>query len=294
MIRIRYVLIAGIAGLGALGYFFTQQEPIAPSAPIAGKPMPVATRRQGLNPFDSPFGLGAGVTLADGLAAGADAEIVYGRGGRAVDFGGKSARQLIEQWSGAARNGDKDAAYKVYQAESVCATNDDAVADYQSEADRQQFLRERAALEKLCAGVTPVQVQERMTFLAAAARGGKSDAQIDFYMEGLDGKPGQLAAKRDDPELMQWKKDALGFLKNSAGQGEPLALGLLSLAYGAGQMAPRDPKMALAYKVAETSVRGTPLSANQLQNRFGKQMTPSDFNDALHMGAQIARDCCQK
>jgi hypothetical protein len=36
---------------------------------------------------------------------------------------------------------------------------------------------------RLCAGVTPAEVQERLRFLAFAARTGRTDAQVDFYLE---------------------------------------------------------------------------------------------------------------
>lgn len=220
--------------------------------------------------------------------------MIYTRGGQAVDFGGKNASEAIAAFIGDARRGDKDAAYKVYQAESVCATNDDPVAEMQTEDDRKAAAAEREKIKKFCAGVSPAQIQERMHFLELAARAGNTQAQVDFYMEGPNGRPDTGTLDPKDPSVQQWRSESLAYLTSAGKQGDPFALGLLSTLYDGGVLGDRDPKMSMAYSIAENYARGHALSDAQLQRRYGKQLSESDFTAAQQLGAQIASSCCQR
>lgn len=255
-----------------------------------------ATSTRSANWGNSPFANGTARPLprVQSQDAQEQATVVMGRNGRVIDFGGKTAQEYIAQWIGAARTGDANAAYKVYQAESVCANNDEPAPEYQNPAEHEQFLREREALKKLCANITPTQLQERMQFLVRAANAGNADAKIDFYMEGPYGKTIDLAENRDDPVVKKWKEDAVNYLKDAAGQCEPFAMGLLATAYDASEVLEHDMKLSMTYSVAEAAARGHPLSTEQLKKRFGEQITETDFADALKAGTQIAQSSCKK
>ncbi len=243
----------------------------------------------------SPFAQGSAMEQSEDITnIEKTPDAIYSRSGKPVNFDGKNAAQYIEQWIAAARRGDKDAAYKVYQAESVCASNDEQVGNFQTEDDQKEFMREREATKKICHGVSPAQVQERMHFLELAARGGDKRAQIDFYMEGPGGRTDNAISGRSDPAFKQWRADAVDYLKSAAGQGDPFAMGLLSTVYGSDSLGVRDPKLAMAYSIAEATARGRQLTDSQLKNRFGKQLSSSDFTAAIQMGAQMSSDCCSK
>lgn len=290
--RARYILIAALAGFGAAAYLALMQPQDAPQPEAVTPPQPQPQRATARGA--SPFGRGAAEAGGAGRAwfAGARSVAVYGRNGRTVDFGGKDAAAYIAQWSSLARTGNVDAAYKVYQAADVCANNDEAAPEFMTAAEGERFQHERAGLEQLCAGVTPAQVQERMTFLRMAAQAGNADAQIDFYMEGPNGKPLNLAENADDPALAAWKADSLAYLKAASAQGQPFALALLSLVYDVGEVAPQDLKMSLAYAAADAAARNAPLSPALVRNRFGS-LSDAEFADALQQGAQIADSCCK-
>ncbi|WP_098494978.1 hypothetical protein [Collimonas sp. PA-H2] len=219
---------------------------------------------------------------------------MYARNGRQVDLGGLTAQEYISKWNSLARAGDKDAAYNVYQAAAVCASNDEPAPAYNSATELKQFLDQRKKLLALCKGVNSAQLQERLSFLALAARAGKVEAQIDYFMEGPYGRDTDLAKSADDPVVQQWKTEAVTELKSAAGQGEPFALALLAQVYGAGELLPRDAKLSLAYKVAEADARNSALSEEQLRRNAGAQMSDADFASALQTGRQIASACCKK
>lgn len=220
--------------------------------------------------------------------------VFYGRNGRQVDFGGKDAAAYILERAARARTGDLKAAYDAYQAASGCAAADDPLPDFFSQDELQATERERERVRKLCANVSPAQLQEGMRFLAQLADAGNRDAQIDFYREGPGGKPVDLAARADDVDVRQWKQQALGYLRQAGARCDQFALGLLSNAYDAGQIVERDLASSMAYAIAANQARRQPLTEAQLRQRFGDRLAPADFDAAMQAGAQLAASSCPR
>lgn len=293
---LRYSLLLAVAG-ACLGIYLSTtgssgENPDAKSA----RQDAVASLSSSSSELISPFAP-ATANQGNGVAAlplHLPPAAVYARSGRQVDLGGLSALAYMEKWNTLARAGDKDAAYNVYQAAAVCASNDEPAPAYGSSAELEQFQAERRKLLALCQGVNAAQLQERLSFLAVAARAGKVEAQIDYFMEGPYGRDTDLAKSADDPVVQHWKTEAVTELKSAAGQGEPFALALLSQVYDAGELLPRDEKLSLAYKVAEADARNSVLSEDQLRRNAGAQMSDADFASALQTGKQIAAACCKK
>jgi hypothetical protein len=217
---------------------------------------------------------------------------VYGRNGRAIDFGGGDAAQYIAARIGAARTGDMRAAYEVYQAASACAAVDDPLPEFADDNDRIAVQQERQRTRKLCANVSPVQMQERMSFLAKAADSGNRAAQIDFFMEGPGGKPTDIAANPDDPQVQQWKMDAMRYLQQAGNECDHFALSLLANAYDTGQLVPHDGRMTLAYSMAAAAARKKAMTPEQLRSRFGDELSEADFATAVQMGARLTQQAC--
>lgn len=217
--------------------------------------------------------------------------VLFARSGRIVDLHGLSAVEFIAQWSSRARTGDAEAAYKVFQAADLCAEAGEPLPDTQSNTDRQALLHERDELEHVCANVTPAQIAERMNFLDAAARAGQRDAQVDYYMEGPDGNAVPGSAD-DDAAIAQWKIQSLSYLKSAASSGDTFSLGLLANAYDAGLITPPDPKLALAYSVADMLARNVSVTPTALRNRYGSQLPDAEFAAGMQLGQQIAAGCC--
>jgi hypothetical protein len=217
---------------------------------------------------------------------------LYGRNGRAVDLHGEDVATYIARRNAAARTGDMRAAYEIYQAASVCAAAADPLPEFAVAADRAQAEAERRHVQTLCAGVSAVQLQERMAFLVRAADAGNRDARIDFFMEGPMGRPADLDAQADDPQVRAWKQQALGYLQQAGTQCDHFALSLLANAYDLGQMVPRDPRMTMAYAIAAAAARHVALTEEQLRARFGDEVTGADFAAALQAGSALAREDC--
>ena len=286
---------AGIGiGIGLAAWFSAGRQ--GETDAVAGAPAAPAYVRQ-----DAPSGqrwfssvlqqTGADSPAPAGKAA-PQPDAVYGRNGRVVDLDGKNVVDYIASRVGAARSGDVKAAYEVYQAASICAANEDPVADYHDPAERAAFLRERAGLVKLCAGMSGAQVQERMGFLGAAARAGHLGAQVDFYMEGPYGREVDIGANPDDAAVKQWKTEALTHLEQAGAKCDHFSLALLSTVYDAGQLTERDMAKSMAYSIAADVPRKKVQTEEQLRARFGEELSAEQFASARQLGAQLARQAC--
>jgi len=292
-LTIRYSLLLAVAG-ACLGMYLSATGSSGERLSLKQAPASnlSAQNKESISPF-APVTANQGADLA-APSPQRPPDIVYARSGREVDLGGLTVLAYIAKWNSLARAGDKDAAYQVYLATAVCASNDEPAPAFNNAAGLQQFLAQREKLLALCQGVNAAQLQERLSFLAQAARAGKVEAQIDYFMEGPYGRDTDLAKSADDPVVQQWKTEAVTELKSAAGQGEPFALALLAQVYDAGELLPRDAKLSLAYKVAEADARNSTLPEEQLRRNAGAQMSDADFASALQTGRQMAAACCKK
>ncbi len=273
-----YWLAIGVAGCVLAGAYHAALSPDPVAGPGA-RARDAQARELGASTFSSSASPGAGNR--------AEAPSLIGSSGRIIDLGGKTVAQYVARYEGAARLGDPDAAYQVYLAESLCAAHP---------AHRDAGPGDRSASDttRLCAGVTPAEVQERLRFLALAARTGRADAQIDFYLEGPDGSGAipSAAATPDDPDLKRWKDDALSHLKEAAGQCDPLAAGLLATNYQSGKFNAQDPAQAMAFNLLAAATGNGKWSRERLQAQFGAQMTAKAFDAAYTEGLLSARATC--
>jgi hypothetical protein len=285
----RYVF-AGIALVG-LGAWLVAGNHDQDSPPAVAAPATQAGSLEQARWFSS-VAPAAAASWPDPRARAEGGTAVYGRNGRAINLGGLNVSQYIAGRVGAARSGDVKAAYEVYQAESVCAANDDPVADYFDPAQKEQFLREREGLVKLCAGISPAQVQERLGFLNAAARAGHLKAQLDFYTEGPYGHEYDMTTGAADPIVVKWKEDALTYLKQAGDQCDHFALATLSNVYDAGTLTERDVRSSMAYAIAAAVPRKKVLTEEQLRSRFGEELSAADFDSARQLGATLAARAC--
>lgn len=290
--RASFALVLLAAAIGAVigAGRALRPGPATPPAAVAqaqAAPIQPQARAPGTHWFDASM-LGAAPGAS---AAAAPVFAIYGRNGRPVDFGGKDAYDYIDARAAAARTGDLRAAYEVYQAASACAASEEPLPDFLDPAEGQAAARERARVRALCARVSPAQLQEGMRFLARAADAGDRKAEVDFFMEGPNGKP-LAGADPADPEVQQWRRQALGYLQQAGAGCDSYALGLLSNAYDAGQLGAHDAGMAMAYAIAAAAARKHPLSEQQLHNLFGETLAPADFEAARQQGARIAAASC--
>lgn len=279
---VRILLAAsGILACGVTTWLLSSGDDDAPAS-RAAQQAPARTA-WGASPFAN------GAAENDALAGFAPLPaVLYGRNGRAVDFGGLSAADYIAQWGSRARSGDVTAAYKVYQAADLCAGLNEPLPEFASDSERSDAEGERQRIAQLCKGVSPAQVDERMHFLSMAANAGNTHAQIDFFMEGPNGKSQDQAG---DEAMQKWKAEALGYLTAAGQHGDAFALGLLANAYDSGTIVNPDAQTSLAYAVANAQARRITVPLDSLRSRYA-QLSQGDFDAAVQRGTQMSAGCC--
>jgi TPR repeat protein len=214
-----------------------------------------------------------------------------GIGGHLFDLQGLTALQFIQKYSQDARRGDAYAAYRVYQAEALCAGISDAKGLSEtfshSKYRAQAYSDNLTDLVRTCDGVTPALTDERRQFLAQAATGGVPDALTDFYVEG----PG---VSKDDPAYFQWGQQTVGFLQQASLNGNRMALIYLSNLYEDGTYVAKDPEKALSYAVAYAELRtGTP-EVNPLVRQLSAGLSIDQQIAAYQQGKQYAQQIHQR
>lgn len=220
-------------------------------------------------------------------------------GGVPVDLDGLSVRAFIDRWSPAARTGDANAAYRLYEAEALCARasrNERALrngdAPTEGSAERKAIEADTTTLEAVCAGTSPAEADERLQFLTQAARSGNANAQIDYFIEGPYGRPYDVQAEERDPNVVAWKVQAIEFLKQAAMQNNRDALEYLAMAYFKGIVVPEDLETSLTYEIALARASNKDPNLALLATQLVKQLPEASVTRARVKGEALYRQCC--
>ena len=278
-----WVVVAGIAACVTAYVWPAHDAPVAPAVTTAPAAGPVAATAR-----NAWFSAALMAPRPGDTVEQEPERPLVARNGRIVDLNGLDVAQFIAQREGAARLGDMQAVYQVYQAEALCANLDAPLPELMDDADRERLTRARTRQRALCANVSPAQVQERLHYLKLAADAGNADAQIDYAME----MPATM--NPDDPAVAQWKQDAMGYLKAAGARCNADALGLLSNAFDAGSLAERDPVLAMAYGVASARARRLEKTPEQWAQQFGDGLSEADIAAALKQSAQLTDGACRR
>ncbi len=222
-----------------------------------------------------------------------------------AELDGLAVRAFVDRWSHAARTGDTRAAYRVYQAEALCARADEnerlvrenerllrGPSSPRDDEARASIAAWARSLRNLCDAVSPAEVDERLHFLLVAAQSGIANAQVDFYIEGPYGKPYELRAEDPDPNVIAWKARAIDFLKQAAMQDNRDALEILSLAYFNGVVVPQDFETSLTYDIALARANHKDPDLALLATQLIKQLPESSVARARTAGEALYRQCC--
>lgn len=209
-----------------------------------------------------------------------------------VDLDGLTVRGFIDRWSSAARTGDAHAAYRLYEAETLCARASENERMLRSRSLSSDDDASNGDLQALCDGVSPKEVEERLVFLTQAARSGNAQAQLDFYEEGPLGKRDDLQADDPDPNVGAWKVQAIAFLKQAAMQNNSDALETLAVAYFNGTVVPQDLETSLTYEIAFARANHKDPELALLATQLIAQLPEAVVARARTAGEALYRRCC--
>jgi hypothetical protein len=119
------------------------------------------------------------------------------------------------------------------------------------ELGREMTTEEKAAQQQLCAGLTQRQREDRLGYLAAAAKAGVPGAATLFLSEGPFGDRSALRNRPDDPLVQAWKRQAIDQLTAQADEAELTSVSTLMMAYlRDGDVVQKDAPQAYGYLLA--------------------------------------------
>ena len=160
---------------------------------------------------------------------------------------------LAQQLERLAASGKPEDAYAAYQLLDDCIAfgQEGRLPALEFELGREMTAQEKAAQQQLCAGMTQRQRDERLAYLATAARAGVPGAATLFLSEGPFGDRSALRNRPDDPLVQAWKRQAIAQLTTQADEAELSSVSTLMMAYlRDGEVVRKDASQAYGYLLA--------------------------------------------
>jgi hypothetical protein len=164
------------------------------------------------------------------------------------------------------------------------------------ELGREMTAEEKTAQQQLCAGLTQRQRDDRLGYLATAARAGVPGAATLFLSEGPFGDRSALRNRPDDPLVQAWKRQAIEQLTAQADEAELTSVSTLMMAYlRDGDVVRKDAPQAYGYLLALRLVYDDILApgvTNPYQDEYWHwlqaELTPEQQAAAAAKGQAIA------
>ena len=225
-IKLTGLAIAVLAAALALAYWFLPDD----GAPVAASAVPAPAQGRSLAAY---FTLDASaVPVPDSVAP---------------------PVPLAQQLARLAASGRPEDAYAAYNLLDDCISfeKEGRLPGLEFELGREMTAEEKAAQRQLCAGLTQRQREDRLAYLATAAKAGVPGAATLFLSEGPFGDRSALRNRPDDPLVQAWKRQAIAQLTAQADDAEVSSLSTLMMAYlRDGDVVQKDAPQAYGYLLA--------------------------------------------
>lgn len=214
------------------------------------------------------------------------------------DLNGLTVSQYVNRYREAANKGDNMAAFNIYRVESICTRIPELQKNIDSMRYNTQEIKAKEAMQRslnevqsVC-GNFKIDENERWHYLFMAAKGGVTAAQLAY----ANNPPAEINRlyQRDltNPRVVQWQKEAVGFLTQAGNSGDLVALTELATIYDTGRMAPQDRQLALTYRMALALINKS--NFNPDITRLSGQLTPDQVNAAYAAATELVNSCCDK
>ena len=205
---------------------------------------------------------------------------------------------LARQLDRLAASGKPEDAYAAYNLLDDCIAfqQEGRLPALEFELGREMTAEEKAAQRQLCAGLTQRQREDRLAYLATAARAGVPGAATLFLSEGPFGDRSALRNRPDDPLVQAWKQQAIAQLTAQADNAELSSVSTLMMAYlRDGDVVRKDAPHAYGYLLALRLVYDdilAPGTTNPYQDEYWHwlqdELTPAQQAAAAAKGQAIA------
>ena len=206
-----------------------------------------------------------------------------------------SLAQRLERLAASGRAEDAYAAYKLLD-DCIVFQRESRLPGLEFELGREMTAEEKAAQQQLCAGLTQRQREDRLGYLATAAKAGVPGAATLFLSEGPFGDRSALRNRPDDPLVQAWKRQAIAQLTAQADEAELSSVATLMMAYlRDGEVVQKDAPQAYGYLLALRLVYDdilAPGATNPYQDEYWHwlqdELTPAQQAAAAAKGQAIA------
>ena len=192
---------------------------------------------------------------------------------------------LAQQLARLAASGRPEDAYAAYNLLDDCISfeKEGRLPGLEFELGREMTAEEKTAQRQLCAGLTQRQREDRLAYLATAAKAGVPGAATLFLSEGPFGDRSALRNRPDDPLVQAWKRQAIAQLTAQADEAELSSVSTLMMAYlRDGEVVQKDAPQAYGYLLALRQVYDDILApgvTNPYQDEYGHwlqdELTPA-------------------
>lgn len=203
--------------------------------------------------------------------------------------------QQLERLAASGRPEDAFAAYNLLD-DCIVFQRESRLPGLEFELGREMTAEEKIAHQQLCAGLTQRQREDRLGYLASAAKAGVPGAATLFLSEGPFGDRSALRNRPDDPLVQAWKRQAIAQLTAQADDAELSSVSTLMMAYlRDGEVVQKDAPQAYGYLLALRLVYDdslAPGSTNPYQDEYWHwlrdELTPAQQAAAAARGQAIA------
>ena len=205
---------------------------------------------------------------------------------------------LAQQLARLAASGRPEDAYAAYNLLDDCISfeKEGRLPGLEFELGREMTAEEKTAQRQLCAGLTQRQREDRLAYLATAAKAGVPGAATLFLSEGPFGDRSALRNRPDDPLVQAWKRQAIAQLTAQADEAELSSVATLMMAYlRDGEVVQKDAPQAYGYLLALRLVYDDILATgvtNPYQDEYWHwlqdELTPAQQAAAAAKGQAIA------
>lgn len=158
--------------------------------------------------------------------------------------------QQLERLGASGKPEDAYAAFNLLD-DCIIFQRESRLPGMELELGREMTVEEKAAQQQLCAGLTQRQREDRLGYLATAAKAGVPGAATLFLSEGPFGDRSALRNRPDDPLVQAWKRQAIDQLTAQADAADLASVATLMMAYlRDGEVVQKDAPQAYGYLLA--------------------------------------------
>ncbi len=209
-------------------------------------------------------------------------------------------KNAIDQLKELADSKKPEDAFKRYQILAACFHDAEELKSFDSwainEDNRLHIAERKPELEKSmrqCVGVDYTAMAHRFDLLNLAVRANVKGAASAYLHEGPNGDKFALETRPTDPNVLDWKRQAIAQLENAAQHCDQSAMSDLAQVYFFNVITRKDPAKEFFYMAAMYELRGRKISqsSEKYLEKLSQTLTKSKIDEVNFQIKQITQNC---